>query len=67
MKKFMSLLLVLVLCVSLPVTAVASVQSPGGNAPTGDTSGIEIWSLVLIIALIAMVTVTVLYKKTQKK
>ena len=67
MKKFISLLLVLILCVSLSVSAFAAVQSPGGNAPTGDTSGIEAWSLVLIVALVAMVAVTVLYKKTQKK
>lgn len=74
MRKVLSLLLVLALCACLPLTAFAAVSSPPDTAPstdgpaqTGDPMELGLWIAVMIIALLAVVIVTVFYRKGLKK
>lgn len=79
MKQVVSILLVLALCIGMPLCAFAAESSPGESAPivptdptgdpsvdTGDAAGIEMWIIIMIIALLAMVMTTVFYTKSQK-
>lgn len=77
MKKVISMLLVLALCLYLPCAAFA-VSSPGsdGYAPstpsqstpqTGDTFMPGLWLAVMLLALLAMVALVIVYKKFAKK
>ena len=77
MRKMISMLLVLVLCLYLPCTAFA-VSSPGsdGSAPTtppystpqtGDTFMPGLWLAVMLLALLAMVALVIGYRKISKK
>ena len=82
MKKVLSVLLVLVLCMYLPC-AVFAVSSPGsdGTAPTtppatnppadnpvtGDTFMPGLWFAVMVLALVALVVVIISYKKFSRK
>lgn len=68
MKKVICMLLLVVLCFSLCVTALAEgVQSPGPVAPTGDESPVIQWIVLMIVALAALVTTVILYRKNDKK
>ena len=74
MKRIVCLLLALVLCAYLPCAAFA-VSSPGSSAPTvpstdnpktGDTSMINIWVIVMILALLALIVAVVVFRKSKK-
>lgn len=92
MKKIICLILALIVCMSIPMTALAT-QSPskgwfcekcnewvtGGGAcsnghyrpgtitpPTGDTSMINMWIIVMIIALAALCVAVVFFRRTKK-
>lgn len=69
MKKIISLILVMALCMSLSIAAFAAENSPGSNPPatTGDTSNVGIWMVVMAVAVVALFAVVVVFKKTQKK
>lgn len=78
MRKVVCLLLALVLCLSLPCTAMAAVISPGqdGTAPnvpddgvpdTGDHSSVRLWLLVMLLALLVLVLVVIFYRKYMKQ
>ena len=66
MKKMISLILVLVLCVMLPISAAA--QAPGleFSAQTGDTLDLGIWFTIMGAALLLLVIVVVLFHKFGK-
>lgn len=70
MRKVICLLMVLVCCMSLACTAFAT-QSPGGSAPdvpkTGDNSAIFMWVLVMLVSLVALVAVSMYYRKVAKR
>ena len=66
MKKIVSLILVLILCVALPISAAA--QAPGLelSAQTGDTLDLGIWFTIMGAALLLLVIVVVLFHKFGK-
>lgn len=92
MKRIICVLLALIFCMYLPVSALAATNSPGngwqcpecnewatGNVcpnghlrpgistpQTGDTSMINIWVIVMIVALIALVVAIVLFRRSKK-
>lgn len=75
MRRVICLLLVLAFCMYLPCTAFAT-QSPGDVAPdvpgtddvpkTGDTSGMYLWLFVMLISLLALVVVSVCFRKVMR-
>lgn len=74
MKRVLSLILVLVLCACLPLTAFAAESSPPDTAPTtdgpsqtGDTASLGLWAVIMVVALLAAVVATVFYRKSLKK
>lgn len=69
MKRIISLLLVLVLCVALPVSVAAAEMSPGPEPPikTGDTAPVDRWITIMVISLVLLVVVAFAFRKTFKK
>lgn len=67
MKKVISLVVVMLLCLSLAVPVCAAVDSPSAPAQTGDTSMVGMWWILLVVALVAIAAVVVVYKKTATK
>ena len=65
MKKIISLILVLVMCVALPISAAAAAQSPGVEPPvqTGDTNQLVIWFAVMAVSVVLLAVVVVLSRK----
>lgn len=75
MKKLISLLLVLALSLSLCCTAFA-VASPGGEVPTepgsetpgtGDPANLMLWIVLLVAALVAIIVLTLCFRKYLKR
>lgn len=77
MKRVICLVLALILCMMLPMSAFAATKSPeGGKAPvytgsdnpkTGDINNMEIWVPILVISAIALVVLAVIYFKKFRK
>ena len=74
MRRFICLMLALLLCVAMPMTALAATASPGNYAPggwdnpkTGDTAMMELWVPVLVISAIALAVVALIYFKKIRK
>ena len=93
MKKIICLVLALIVCLTIPMTALAATNSPSkgwfcedcnewvtGNGacsnghfrpgtitpPTGDTSMINMWIIVMIVALAALCVAVVFFRRTKK-
>ena len=93
MKRIICMLLALMVCMYLPMSAFAATNSPGsgwycdecgtwvpGNGacpnghfrpgtttpPTGDTSMVNMWIIVMVIALLALVVAVVFFRRTKK-
>ena len=93
MKKVVCMILALLICMSVPMTALAATNSPSkgwfcdicnewvtGNGacsnghfrpgtntpPTGDTSMINVWVIVMIVALVALVVAVVFFRRSKK-
>lgn len=74
MKRIICLLLALVLFAYIPCGAFAAVNSPGSSAPTvpgetpktGDTSMINVWVIIMILALLALIVAVVLFVRSKK-
>ena len=69
MRRFISLMLALILCLSLPMAAFAATASPGNSAnpKTGDMAQMELWVPMLVISALALVAVMVVYFKKFRK
>ena len=74
MRKVLCLILAIVLCACMPLTAFAAVESPPDTAPstdgpsqTGDSMDLGLWIAIMVIALVAIVIVTLFYRKSMKK
>ena len=69
MKKIISLIMVLVLCVALPINAAAAAQSPGTEPPvqTGDTSQLIVWFAVMMVSVVLLAAVVLLSRKIWAK
>lgn len=68
MKRIISLLLVFVLCLALPMTAMAAEPSPGGDPPdkTGDTAQLGLWITIMVVSLLLLIVAVVVFRKTMK-
>ena len=73
MRRIISLLLALVLCLALPMTAFAATASVGNSAPvtsnpkTGDIANMQFWIPVLIVSALALAAIVVIYFKKFRK
>ena len=65
MKKIISFVLVLAMCLALPITASAAAQSPGVEPPvqTGDTNQLIIWFVVMMVSVVLLAAVMILSRK----
>lgn len=94
MKKIVCLVLALIVCLTIPMTALAATNSPskgwfcqdcnewvtgngacsnghtnpggGVTPPTGDTSMINMWIIIMIVALAALCVAVVFFRRTKK-
>jgi hypothetical protein len=73
MRRFICLMLALMLCLAMPMTALAATASPGNYAPvgsnpkTGDAAMMELWVPALVISAIALAVVALIYFKKIRK
>lgn len=78
MKRIICMVLALILCMMLPMTAFAATASvaESGKAPvytgsdvpkTGDVNRMDIWVPVLVISALALVVLLVIYFKKFRK
>ena len=68
MRRIISLLLVLILCVALPMAVFAATPSIGNESPkTGDMANMELWVPMLIASALALVSLMVVYVKKFRK
>lgn len=76
MRRIICLLLVLLLCMSLPMAAFAAgsvaqsgtpVVTFGSNPKTGDMAQMELWVPILIASALALVAMVVVYFKKFRK
>jgi LPXTG-motif cell wall-anchored protein len=76
MKKLICLILVLVMCLSLAVSASAFIESPngtpggdndgnteGGAPQTGDTNNLMLWTGIMVAAVVGVGAVVLTYRK----
>ena len=76
MRRWISLILALVLLMAMPCAALA-VKSPGdnGHAPvipdeppkTGDTGELMLWLILLLLSLLALIALVWFYNRGQKR
>lgn len=75
MRRFICLMLALILCLAMPMTAFANsvaqsgtpAVTTGSNPKTGDTAMMELWVPVMILSALALVIVAVIYFKKFRK
>lgn len=73
MRRVICLLLALILCLAMPMTAFANSVAQSGkpavtsNPKTGDTAMMELWVPVLIVSALALLAVAVIYFKKIRK
>lgn len=68
MRRFICLMLALILCMSLPMAAFAANPSIGNGSPkTGDMAQMELWVPMMILSALALVAVMVVYFKKFRK
>ena len=75
MRRFICMMLALILCMALPMAAFAATGSgpntptyvPDGNPKTGDMAMMELWVPMMIVSALALAAVMVVYFKKFRK
>lgn len=72
MRRVICLMLVLILCMSMPMAAFAAVSSPSNYAPssnpkTGDMAQMELWVPMMIASALALAVLMFAYFKKYRK